>query len=47
VKHKEIALAALVDTERALNGTFFEYIIKAAEVWVLAYNLSVDCLHAG
>lgn len=39
MKHRAIALAAFIDIERVFDGTFFEYIIKAAEVWVLAYNL--------
>jgi hypothetical protein len=47
VKHREIALAAFVDIEMAFDCNFFEYIIKAAEVWILAYNLSVDWLHDG
>lgn len=47
MKHREIAHVAFVDIARAFDGNFFEYIIKAAEIWVLAYNLSVDRLHAG
>jgi len=36
VKHKEIALAAFIGIERAFDVTFFECVIKLAEVWVLA-----------